>query len=125
MKQKLLKILILILLPSIAIYQQVAKDTIRLFCLGGQSNIDGYRQNTELPNSFKSEFKNLWIFHGNPDPDEKENGELGRWDVLKPRHGVVFSSEGINNKLSDRFGIELSFAKKAVGGISKRKKCIN
>ena len=59
MKQKVLKILILILLPSIAIYQQVAKDTIRLFCLGDQSNMDGYRQNTELPNSFKSEFKNL------------------------------------------------------------------
>ncbi len=112
MKQKVLKILILILLPSIAICQQVEKDTIRLFYLGGQSNMDGYGQNTELHGSFKSEFKKVWIFHGNPTPDEKENGGLGRWDVLKPGHGVGFSSDGINNKLSDRFGIELSFAKK-------------
>jgi|TARA_B110000967_G_C18860801_1_gene549827 hypothetical protein len=112
MKQKVLKILILILLPSIAICQQVEKDTIRLFYLGGQSNMDGYGQNTELHDSLKSEFKNVWIFHGNPTPDEKENGGLGKWDILKPGHGVGFSSDGIKNKLSDRFGIELSFAKK-------------
>ena len=59
MKQKVLKILILILLPSIAICQQVEKDTIRLFYLGGQSNMDGYGQNTELNDSLKSEFKNV------------------------------------------------------------------
>ncbi|MEN8125412.1 MAG: sialate O-acetylesterase [Bacteroidota bacterium] len=112
MKQLVLVILILFLIPSIAISQQVEKETIRLFYLGGQSNMEGYGQNSELHDSFKTEFKNVWIFHGNPTPDEKENGGLGKWDVLKPGHGVGFSSDGINNKLSDRFGIELSFAKK-------------
>jgi RNAse (barnase) inhibitor barstar len=37
---------------------------------------------------------------------------LGTWELLKPGHGVGYSSDGINNKLSDRFGNELSFAKK-------------
>lgn len=74
--------------------------------------MDGYGKNSELHSSFDTEFQNVWIFHGNSTPDEKENGGLGRWDVLKPGHGVGFSSDGINNNLSDRFGIELSFAKK-------------
>lgn len=112
MKQKVFVILILILLPSIVICQQVGKDTIRVFYLGGQSNMDGYGQDFELHDSLKTEFQNVWIFHGNPAPDEKENGGQGKWDVLKPGHGVGFSSDGIINNLSDRFGIELSFVKK-------------
>ncbi|MEN8125974.1 MAG: sialate O-acetylesterase [Bacteroidota bacterium] len=112
MKQKLLVLLILSFFSSIAICQQVEKDPIRLFFLGGQSNMDGYGRNSELPDSLITEFQKVWIFHGNPTPDEKENGGMGKWDVLKPGHGVGFSSDRINNNLSDRFGIELSFAKK-------------
>lgn len=74
--------------------------------------MDGYGRNSELPDSLITEFQKVWIFHGNPTPDEKENGGMGKWDVLKPGHGVGFSSDRINNNLSDRFGIELSFAKK-------------
>jgi len=112
MRQQVLVILILILLPSIGICQQIEKDTIKVFYLGGQSNMDGYGYNSDLPDSLKTEFKNVWIYHGNPVPDEKENGGLGNWDVLKPGHGAGFSSDSINNNLSNRFGIELSFAKK-------------
>jgi len=54
----------------------------------------------------------VWIYHGNSVPDEKENGGLGNWEILKSGHGNGFSSDGINNNLSNRFGIELSFAKK-------------
>lgn len=92
--------------------QPIEKDTIKVFYLGGQSNMDGYEFNSHLPNYLKHEFKSVWIFHGNPAPDERENGGLGKWDRLRPGHGVGFSSDGTDNKLSNRFGIELSFAKR-------------
>ena len=37
---------------------------------------------------------------------------MGTWEKLKSGHGVGFSSDGNINNLSDRFGVELSFAKK-------------
>ena len=44
--------------------------------------------------------------------DGKVNGGLGKWDVLQSEPGVGFSSNNFNNNLSNRFGIELLFAKK-------------
>jgi len=87
-------------------------DTIMLFYLGGQSNMDGYGYNKELPKSLDKEFKDVWIFHGNPVGDEAANGGLGIWEPLKPGHGDRFSSDGKTNTLFDRFGVELSFAAK-------------
>jgi hypothetical protein len=112
MKQKVIILLIIGLLPALVMSQQIEKDTIRLFYLGGQSNMDGYGYNKELPTSLKGDFKNVWIFHGNPAPDENPTGGSGEWDVLKPGHGVGFSGYQSKNKLSNRFGIELSFVKK-------------
>ncbi len=112
MKHNLLVILIFSLLSYTATSQQIEQDTFRLFFLGGQSNMDGYGYNSDLSKSLKSDFKNVWIFHGNPAPDEKENGGQGIWEILKPGHGKGFSSDGKQNNLSDRFGLELSFAKK-------------
>ena len=111
MKQKTL-IFFIALLPFLAICQQIEKDTIRLFYLGGQSNMDGYGYNKELPKPLKGDFQNVWIFHGNPAPDENPTGGSGEWDGLKPVHGVGFSGYQSKNKLSNRFGIELSFAKR-------------
>lgn len=104
--------LIILLLPLIGICQQTERDSIRFFYLGGQSNMDGLGLNSELPDSITSNLRNVWIFHGNPSPDEDENGGLGIWAELVPGHGEEFSSDGKKNNLSDRFGIELSFAKK-------------
>jgi hypothetical protein len=112
MNQKVIILLIIGLLPALVMSQQIEKDTIRLFYLGGQSNMDGYGYNKELPTSLKGDFKNVWIFHGNPAPDENPTGGSGEWDVLKPGHGVGFSGYQSKNKLSNRFGIELSFVKK-------------
>lgn len=112
MNHKALLILILGLLPAFAICQQMQKDTIRVFFLGGQSNMDGFGTTSDLPDSLNVEFNNVWIFHGNPAPDEENYGGTGEWDTLKPGHGTGFSSYKANNKLSNRFGIELSFAKK-------------
>ena len=105
-------LIITFIIPLIAMGQEIKKDSIRLFYLGGQSNMDGYGKNIELPDTLKKEFKNVWIFHGNPAPDENKQGGLGIWSNLKPGHGFGFSSDGIQNKMSDRFGCELSFAKK-------------
>ena len=91
---------------------QPKKDTIRVFYLGGQSNMEGFGYVKGLPDSLSKKFKNVFIYQGNPVGDNDKNGGLGKWDVLQAGHGTGFSSDGISNKLSDRFGIELSFAKK-------------
>jgi len=111
-KQNLITILLLGFMPLIGVSQQFAKDTIKLFFLGGQSNMEGHGKNAELPDSFKNKIKNTWIFQGNPVPDEHEKGGLGKWDMLTAGHGAGFTSDGMNNKLSNKFGPELSFAKK-------------
>ncbi len=112
MKNYILLLVALSVLSSIATGQPSEKDTFRLFYLGGQSNMDGYGYNADLPDSLKSGFDNVWIFHGNPVPDEAPNGGLGKWSPLGPGHGVGFSSDGKDDKLSNRFGIELTFAKR-------------
>ena len=92
--------------------QQREKDSIRLFYLGGQSNMDGYGYNIDLPNPLEIPLENVYIFHGNSEGDDKINGGLGTWEMLKKGHGTGFSSNGLVNNLSDRFGVELSFANK-------------
>ena len=44
--------------------------------------------------------------------DKDINGGLGIWEELQRGHGWGFSSEGKENNLSDRFGVELSLALK-------------
>lgn len=109
-----LKILIFafILIPILTFSQSIEKDTFRLFFLGGQSNMEGHGLNAELPDYLAMENRTAWIYQGNPAPDEDKKGGLGKWETLKPGNGAGFSSDGINNKLSPKFGIELSFAKR-------------
>lgn len=94
------------------VFAQTKKDTIRVFYLGGQSNMQGFGYVKELPDSLNKSNKNVFIYQGNPVGDNDVAGGLGKWDFLKPGHGTGFESDGKNNMLSDRFGIELSFAKK-------------
>lgn len=105
-------IFIVLLLPLIGICQQVERDSIRLFYLGGQSNMNGFGKNGEVPDSILSNIDKVWIFHGNPAPDGDENGGLGKWAKLTTGHGWEFTSDGKENYLSDYFGVELSFAKR-------------
>lgn len=74
--------------------------------------MDGFGKIEELPDSLNMTFKNVWIFNGNPVEDGNERGGLGIWENLKPGHGNSFSSNGIKNYMSKKFGCELSFAKK-------------
>ncbi len=108
MKEKLL--IPYVLFFSITVFsQEVKKDSIRLFYLGGQSNMDGYGYNSKLPDSLNKVFKDVYIFHGNPVGDNEKNGGDGIWSNLKPGHGVGFKSDSTKNYYSERFGVELSF----------------
>lgn len=89
-----------------------SQTTFRLVYLGGQSNMNGFGYTKDLPADLNKTFDDVWIFQGNPAPDEAENGGLGLWTQLRPGHGAGFSSDGKTNKWSDRFGVELSLAQR-------------
>ena len=83
------------------------------FFLGGQSNMDGYGYTNQLPEELQASMKEVMIFHGNPAKDDvpKEDGR-GIWRPLQPGHGVQFKTDGKINNYSNRFGLELTFAKR-------------
>ncbi|MFH6767508.1 sialate O-acetylesterase [Gaetbulibacter aquiaggeris] len=93
-------------------FSQNKSNTFKLFYLGGQSNMDGFGYNKDLPDSLNTNFDDVYIFHGNPAIGGELDGGLGIWEQLKPGHGEGFSSDNEKNNLSERFGLELSFAKK-------------
>ncbi|WP_117585837.1 MULTISPECIES: sialate O-acetylesterase [unclassified Chryseobacterium] len=101
-----MKIIILSLMPFLFSAQKM-----RVFMLAGQSNMNGFGYTKDLPKDLK-EFKDVYIFQGNTADDGDKNGGVGKWDILKPGHGTGFKTDGRNNMLSDRFGLELSLAKR-------------
>lgn len=109
MKNKIFNILLIVICTAINA-QTNSEKPIKLFFLGGQSNMDGYGLNKELPEELNKEFKNVWIFHGNPTKDGIANGGTGVWAKLQPGHGVGFKYNEGSNMLSQKFGLELSFA---------------
>jgi len=90
--------------------QVLRSDTVRVYYLGGQSNMDGYGYNKDLPEPFSQTNEAVWIFHGNPVGDDLPGGGLGIWAPLQAGHGVGFQSDGTINSYSKRFGVELSLA---------------
>lgn len=89
----------------------ISKD-FKLYFLGGQSNMDGYGKISDLPAELQKPLPGIYIFHGNSAPDTLEVDGRGAWDILQPGHGVGFSSDGKQNSLSDRFGVEMSFVRR-------------
>jgi hypothetical protein len=83
-----------------------------VFFLGGQSNMDGYGWVRELPAELKSPQSDVMIFHGNSAPDGVPADGRGRWEPLQPGHGVRFHTDGKTATYSDRFGVELTFARR-------------
>ena len=63
-------------------------DTWKVYYMGGQSNMDGYGFNSELPESLNTTFENVMIFDGNRVNDAKNEGGQGKWSNLKPGHGL-------------------------------------
>jgi hypothetical protein len=98
-------ITVLIALPA------AAKD-YHLYYLGGQSNMDGYGYVKELPSALNQPMNGVMIFHGNTSKDNEPEDGNGIWTQLKPGHGVGFMSDGTTNQYSDRFGVELTLARR-------------
>ncbi len=86
----------------------------QVYFLGGQSNMDGLGQVEDLPADLQSPFEQVWIYHGNPAPDDGEIDGRGIWSQLRPGHGFGFSADGVQNNYSNLFGVELSFAQSLV-----------
>ncbi|MEZ6064418.1 MAG: sialate O-acetylesterase [Planctomycetaceae bacterium] len=82
-----------------------------VYYLGGQSNMDGYGFVRELTPEQAAPVAGVRIFHGNTSPDNAAIDGRGLWSELRTGHGVGFSSDGETNKYSERFGVELSFAR--------------
>jgi hypothetical protein len=102
----------LLVIPFLSSSQKEKTDSIKVFFLGGQSNMVGRGLNEDLPESLNKTFSNVWIFTGNSIGRESKNGDAGKWEELQPGHGAGFKSDGITNSHSNKFGIELSFARK-------------
>lgn len=99
----------LLMLIGFAANSQTKGDTFLLFYLGGQSNMEGFGYNKDLPAELQKEVKDVFIFEGQTAPDNNSAAGAGKWEALKPGHGTGFSSDGKTNKLSERFGPELTF----------------
>ena len=89
-------------------------DTWKVYYLGGQSNMDGYGHNRQLPDSLKKRILNSMIFNGKRDNEGSPNGGIGIWSPVEPGHGNMFQTDGVSNSLSEMFGPELSFADKMI-----------
>jgi hypothetical protein len=89
-----------------------AGTTYKLYYLGGQSNMDGFGYVSELPADLGGPVVGVRIFHGNQAPDDSSGGGRGLWTELRPGHGTGFSSDGLENSHSARFGVEQTFAQR-------------
>ncbi|RYZ93724.1 MAG: hypothetical protein EOO68_21600 [Moraxellaceae bacterium] len=101
---------LLLLLITFAASCQTKQDTFRVFFLGGQSNMEGFGFNKDLPPALNSNMKDVFIFDGNRVADGANDGGTGKWEPLRPGHGTGFTTDGKTNTPSDRFGPELTFA---------------
>ncbi len=84
----------------------------KVYFLGGQSNMDGFGYVKDLQATDAEPVEGVMIFHGNQGLDGKPVDGRGLWATLRPGHGAGFTSDGTKNAYSDRFGVELSFARK-------------
>jgi hypothetical protein len=86
--------------------------TYAVYYLGGQSNMDGFGSVSELPDDLDDPVDGVYIFHGNTGKDAEAVDGIGTWAVLRPGHGVSFTSDGESAHYSDRFGVEITFARR-------------
>lgn len=93
-------------------YTGASAKTYKLYYLGGQSNMDGYGKLQELPPELAGPVEGVRIFHGNTARDGDPVDGRGIWAELIPGHGRGFSSDGKTNSYVDRFGVELTFARR-------------
>jgi len=112
MQMKANQRMVLFILFALLLYDHnLEAKVFKLYFLGGQSNMDGYGYVSDLPEELTNPFKRVMIYHGNTAPDRSQTDGNGLWRKLRPGHGVGFASDGKTNTYSDRFGVELTFAR--------------
>lgn len=84
--------------------------TYHVYFMGGQSNMDGFGYNSDLPDALLAGDDTIPIYHGKTVVDGEDGGGVGLWTFIRPGHGIGFDTDGVSNQYSDRFGPELSFA---------------
>lgn len=99
------------LIFAAALVSPIFADEFDLYYLGGQSNMEGFGHNRELSAEDRQAVEGAWIYQATAMPDQQPATGLGRWSVVQPGHGTGFASDGKSNQLSERFGVELSFAR--------------
>jgi len=95
--------------PPVADVQAQSGHDYHVYFLGGQSNMEGYGDNAELPIDMQGPVDGAMIFTGRNVEDGKDGGGIGRWAQLEPGFGGGFDTDGTVQSLSKRFGPELSF----------------
>jgi hypothetical protein len=100
------------LLACVTCLQLAEATDFHVYYLGGQSNMDGYGYVAELPRELNQPVPDVPIFQGNSTPDRMPVDGRGVWASLRPGHGVGFRSDGQQNVYSERFGVELTFARR-------------
>ena len=103
--------LLLVLLLGGALAPAAEATVYHVYFLGGQSNMDGYGRIEELPPEVAGPVEGVMIFHGNTSLDDAQVDGRGVWAELRPGHGVGYATDGATATYSDRFGVELSFAR--------------
>lgn len=108
---KFLRIIFLlgVVLLSAACAKGGKPTTYKLYYLGGQSNMEGFGFNDQLPAGAGAESQNVMIFAGQMALDNETHGGVGTWQALQPGFGTGFKTDGQTNRLSGRFGPELLF----------------
>lgn len=84
-------------------------DIYDVYFLGGQSNMEGFGYVSKLPSTLNSPVDEAMIFMGRNVADGEAGGGVGIWSPLKPGFGFESETDGVQNKLSNRFGPELTF----------------
>jgi hypothetical protein len=84
----------------------------RVYFLGGQSNMAGFGHVQDLPLDLQAPLPEVLIFQSTPTRDDAPAEGRGRWTQLQPGHGAGFFFDGTANHYSDRFGPELTFARR-------------
>lgn len=83
-----------------------------VFILAGQSNMDGLGLVSDLPDSMRMVQPDVWIYNPNRRNDLDSIEDAGYWEELRAGHGSGFGFDSTGSKYSDKFGIELTFARR-------------
>lgn len=90
-------------------------ETLHLYILAGQSNMDGMGFVSDLPKELRRKQEGAWIYNPNRRNDGTPPDDLGYWERLKAGQGYGHHFIHANGReqavASDRFGPELTFAR--------------